>query len=121
MATIGYTWTVDSDTGGNPIHTVTWALAASGADDVGAPFKGAFLADKCVQLLGTLGTFLLQGCNEDTPVNWFTLNDAGGTPINETGGARGEQLLENPKWIRPNASGTASDVTVILVGRYPKV
>jgi len=119
VATIDYTWTVDSDTPGNPIHIVTWALAAGGADDVGQAFEGAFLSDKCVQLLGTLGTFLLQGSNDGT--NWATLNDASGTAITETGGARIEQILENPRYIRPNASGTADGVTVILVGRLAKV
>ncbi len=121
MATIPWTWTTNSNTPGNPIHTVAWVLASGGADDVGQAFYSAWLNDKCVQLIGTLGTFLLQGTNEETPVNWSTLNDANGNPINETGGARIEQILENPKWIRPNVSGTGTDVTVLLVGRLPKV
>lgn len=120
MATISYVWTVDSDTPGNPVHKVQWNLSAAGADDVGQAFEGAWLNDKNVQLIGTLGTFLLQGSN-DGGTTWATLHNPAGTAINETGGARVEQVLENTLLIRPNASGAATDVTVILVGRYPKV
>lgn len=119
MATINYTWTVDSDTPGNPIHIITWAIAAGAADDVGQPFEGAYLADKTVQLLGTLGTFALQGSNDGT--NWHTLDDTAGQALTETGGARTKAIAQNPRYIRPNASGAADGVTVILVGRQAKV
>lgn len=122
MATINYVWSVER-TAGNPVHTVVWSGLDGASSDVGAPFKGAYLADKSVQIMGTLGTFVLEGSNASNPGagDWHTLNDANGSPINETGGARVEQLLENTLWVRPRVSGAASNVTVRLVGRLAKV
>lgn len=98
-----------------PMYIYTWTGLNGATSDVGDAKELGWLSDKCVQILGTIGTFDLQGSNDGT--NWHTLNDAGGTPIDETGGVRTEQILENTRYVRPSVSGAASGVTVIIVGK----
>jgi hypothetical protein len=115
MATVPYTESVKNSVLGTVI-TITWTPVSSG--DQGEPYFLGAIPDASVVLLGTLGTMLLQGSNElPLPLNWFTLTNEAHTAITEAGGARIEQILQSPAWIRPNASGVASGATILLTIR----
>lgn len=120
MATVDYTWTEDFGVVGF-VDVIRWSNINAG--DTCTPFPGgASLQDKTVQLLGTLGTFQLQGTNANLAENlWNVLVNEQHTPINETGGARFETVLHDPRFIRPLVTGAGAGVTVILVARRPKL
>lgn len=116
MATIPYTENARATALGT-IITITWSPLAGASSDVGEPYALGGVPDVAVQLLGTLGTFVLEGCNEMTPVNYHGLTNEAHTAIDATGGARIEQILQSPVWIRPRVAGAASGVSVILTFR----
>jgi hypothetical protein len=103
------------------VQYVTWAGLTT--DDTGQPWERADHSDKCVQILGNFGgtaSVTLQGSNDprviSDPANavWFALTDPSSTAITKTAAA-GEQILENPRWIRPNVTlGTTPSITVII-------
>ncbi len=95
----------------------TWSNIDS-TDDQGDDFDSAAHSDKCVQLTGTFTatTMLIEGSNDGT--NYATLTDPQGNPLSFTA-AGIEQILENPRYVRPraSASGGSTDVTVTIVAR----
>lgn len=108
-----------------PALAVTWAELANG--DTGSSWESWKLADKTMQVFGTFGTggsVTMQGSNDPRVITdpsnavWFTLTDPQANAITKTS-ADGEQIQENPRYIRPNVTagdGTTS-LTVILASK----
>jgi len=98
---------------------VTWSSIASG--DTCSPATMYAYPDKTATLTGTFttGTVTLQGSNDAT--NYFSLVDAQGNAIAGTTGGKMEAILENPIYIKPTVttSATGMAVTAIIVGRSP--
>lgn len=118
MATVPYTEAVKQSVLGT-ILAITWSGLNTG--DVGEAYPLGAVPDVAVQMNGSLGTFAFQGSCEVTPVNWVTLTNEAHTPITETGGARIEQVLQSPVWVRPNVSGAGAGVTVTLcIRKHPR-
>jgi hypothetical protein len=109
-----------SENKGN-VQIVTWTGLTT--DDTGQPWYRADYSDKCVQVFGDFGTnatVTLQGSNDprviSDPANavWFSLTDPQANAIAKAAAA-GEQILENPVYIRPVVtSGTSPNLTVII-------
>lgn len=109
-----------SQNAGN-VQTVSWAAMTT--NDTGQPWLRSDYSDKCVQIFGNFGgtaSVSMEGSNDprviSDPTNavWFVLTDPSSTAITKTAAA-GEQILENPKWIRPNVTlGTTPAITVII-------
>lgn len=93
----------------------TWVLTQ--ADAVGSPVTAHEYADRTMQMTGTFGTatFVLEGANVAT---YTTLTDPQGNGISKTAAAI-EQVLEVPRYTRPNSSGATGgeSVTVTLFCR----
>lgn len=104
---------------------VFWeALTSTNTQGVGA--KISHYGDKNVQLTGTFTTttIVIEGSNDSTngvDGTWYQLVDPQGNALSFTA-AGGEQLLENPLWIRPraSASGGATDVDVTVIASTPR-
>lgn len=90
-------------------HRVRWsALTGSGdtclgASEVNLPYKtvnvtGAFGSAGVVTIQGSMAT------DRATATDWATLNDINGSALTFTAD-RAETIAENPRWIRPLASG----------------
>ncbi len=102
-------------------QTVTWSGLTT--NDTGQPWPRADYSDKTVQIFGNFGgtgSVSLEGSNDPRVISdpsnavWFTLTDPSSTAITKTAAA-GEQILENPKWIRPSVTlGTTPAITVII-------
>lgn len=93
-------------------------ITSANTQGVGVLFS--HFSDKVVQLTGTFTatTMLIEGSNDSTDGvdgTWETLVDPQGNALSFTA-AGIEQILENPKWIRPraSASGGSTDVDVYL-------
>jgi len=109
------------------VQIVTWGPMANG--DTGQPYEnGARLSDKCVQIFGTAGTggvITMQGSNDPRVITapssaiWFTLTDPSANTI--VGAALGEQIIENPRYIRPNvtAGDGSTSLTAIICAKGP--
>jgi hypothetical protein len=98
---------------------VTWTGLLT--TDDGAWFDCRDFADRTVQVFGTFGAgggLTMQGSNEPTPTNPFTLTDQGGTNVALTA-AGGRLLAEAPRWVRPLVTGGdgTTSLTVELVAR----
>jgi hypothetical protein len=94
---------------------IGWTPLANG--DVGQEWDTQDFPDVSVQVFGTFGAggnLRIEGSNETTPTNWATLNDPQGNALDITG-AKIEQVLELPRWIRPSV--TAGDGTTALTVR----
>jgi hypothetical protein len=102
-------------------QTLTWAGMTT--DDTGQPWERADYQDKTVQIFGNFGgtaSVSIYGSNDPRvitdPANavWFVLTDPSSTAITKTAAA-GEQILENPRWIRPVTTlGSTPSITVII-------
>lgn len=94
----------------------TWALTT--ADPTGVAFEYIQHTDVCFQAVATWGgaTLTIQGSNDGT--NWFSVRDPGGTAITFTADG-GKQVLERPRFIRPNltAVGVGAIVAVTAMAR----
>lgn len=99
---------------------VTWVL---GGADTGQPLQRAnMLADKTVHIFGTFdsATITLQGSNDPRVISdpgnaaWFTMVDPQGNGITATS-AKGEALLENPRYIRAISAGGGASASVSIV------
>lgn len=92
-------------------------------DDTGQPWELSSYSDKTVQIFGNFGgtaSVSIYGSNDprvvSDPANavWFVLTDPSSTAITKTSAA-GEQIIENPRWIRPVVTlGTTPSITVII-------
>jgi hypothetical protein len=125
MATIAATIVGGKPLGNPPRGTlyIEWGPIASG--DVGAAVEVPNHPDKTVQISGTFGdgTMSIQGTNETNPdgtpvlASFLPLVDPQGGVITATS-AKIEQILENPRWIRPSMSGaTGSAMKVTIMAR----
>lgn len=106
----------------------TWTAVPNA--DYGIPVKISGAPDKCVQIFGTFGasgSITLEGSNDPRVESdiansvWFPLTDPQGGALTKTSAA-GEQLLENPVYIRPRVTagdGTTA-LTVILCAKYQR-
>lgn len=111
---------LSSENKGN-VQIVTWEGLTT--NDTGQPWERADHQDKCVQIIGNFGsnaTCTLQGSNLPNPgsaydsTDWFSLTDPQANAIAKTAAA-GEEILENPRWIRPVVtSGTSPDLDIII-------
>ena len=78
--------------------------------EVNAPAEMPEFSDRAVQFGKTgdaygAGTIVLEGSNDG--VTWFTLKSPLGTVLSFTANAM-HQVLENPRFVRPNLSGGAA-------------
>lgn len=97
----------------------TWSGLVS--VDTGTSLDASLYIDKCVQVGGVFSSgpaqLTIQGSNDGS--SWFTLNDPQGNGLVFTTSGM-EQILENPKFIRPvtasGATGTSLDVIIISRG-----
>lgn len=105
----------------NNTQVVTWSGLTT--NSLGDPWLRNDYADKCVQIFGDFGSgasVTIEGSNDPRVISdpsnavWFTLTDPQANALTKTSAA-GEQILENPRWIRPNVTlGTSPDITVII-------
>lgn len=94
-------------------------LTTTNAD--GQAFDTLDFSDFSIQVIGTFGvggSVKMQGSNEAAPTNWADLNDPQANPLAFTA-AKIEQVLENPRWIRPlvTAGDGTTSLTVLLWAR----
>jgi len=98
--------------GDNSYALLTWALVTATPD--GSPFEMLEKSECCMQATGTFGgaTITWQGSNDNT--NWFTCsNAAGGTAVSLTA-AGGAQIIERPRYMRPNLTVVGSGATITV-------
>lgn len=103
-----------------------WAGMAGG--DTGEPVQLGSFGDKSVHVSGTIGTsaVTLQGTNEvdgaGVPINWVGLRTPDSVAISFAALPGLVQVLENPRFIRPDVStGTGTGITVTVYGRKQKM
>ncbi len=88
--------------------------------DTGEPFKFSNLADKTVQVFGTIGAAItIEGSNDPRVISdpgsavWETLTDFLGNNISYV--ANGMTVIaQAPIWIRPNCAAGSTNATVII-------
>ena len=84
----------------------------------GTQLEAPNLPDKTVTVYGSYvsggGTILIQGSEVGGTGAWFTLADPQGTALSIATG-KTEQILENPRYIRPRMSAQASTTSVNVV------
>jgi hypothetical protein len=122
MATVPLT-NLPLNGGKQECRILTWEALTTANND-GEAFPAAAYPDKSVQVQGTFGaaaTIAIQGCNEEVPVNWYTLTDPQGNSLTFTA-AKIEAILENTRWIRPalvsgGDGSTDIDIIMMIVGR----
>ena len=117
MATVNHIH-VPTYVGASSYRTTWSSLTTSNTD--GQPLSIPAMSDRSVQITGTPSgcTVIMQGSNEETPVTWATLHDAGGNVITSTV-AGVFFIAENTNHIRPLISGGdgSTDINVIVLGR----
>ncbi len=108
------------------VQVIQWTGLTQASLDTGAAVQLPALADRSVQLLGTLGTggsVRLEGSNkaapdESTATDWAVLTDPQGNDLNLSA-LKIEAVTEPVLWIRPRVTagdGTTS-LTVLLLLR----
>lgn len=110
---------------------VLWETLTS-TNTTGRPVSLAKYNDKHISIYGTFDTttIVLQGTDDPrgdpdhadhSNAVWFTLPDPQGNAISLTANGA-DQILSNPKWIRPNATiagaSTDLDVAITAIRRY---
>lgn len=108
---------VTKDNGATKI--ITWASFTAAAD-VGVPVELTPWGDRCVQMVGTLGSgpqMMLEGSNDGT--DYLQLKDVHGTALSAVSTKVPLQLAEVPLYFRPRlvASAGGASIDVILVLR----
>lgn len=101
----------------NGVLFATWLNVLD--DDTGEPLEAAYLADKSVQVEGTLGvggSLSIEGSNDGT--NYSVLTDPAGNALTTTAVNYLVQILENPRYIRPHITigDGNTDLNVYLIG-----
>ena len=104
-------------------YAITWAFPASSASgDVGEAFDGFHLADKTVAVYGLATTntsvVVIEGSNSgQTTGPWFTLTDPQDNLLSFPGADRNrvEQILEDPKFIRPRMDTATTSVAAFTI------
>jgi hypothetical protein len=115
MATVSATFSSDGQSEGNSV-VATWVLA--GTND-GAPLNAPNLSDKTVQVGVTgdtfgAGTVVIEGSHNG--VDWVTLLDPNNTALSFTANDL-KQVPASVVYIRPRATVSVTQVTVILLAR----
>lgn len=95
---------------------IKWTGLLNGDTGQPYPYAGKYPI-KSVQVYGTFGAgphCYIEGCNQDTPVDYHTLNDMGGAALDiVAAGFKG--IRENSHWVRPRTTGDgATNLTVML-------
>lgn len=118
MATIAYSQPALGQGAGMITHV--WAGITGG--DVGQPMKWSNLADKTVQVWGTIGAAItIEGSNDPqvavdpASANWFTLTIIGSGDSASFASAGAAVLAEAPLWIRPKAAAGTTNATVSIL------
>jgi hypothetical protein len=88
----------------------TWVLTNTNSD--GAPITAHEYGDRTVQFTGTFdsATVVIEGANVGT---YTTLTDPQGNALSKTAAAI-EQIMEIPRFVRPNSSGGAGSQSVTV-------
>lgn len=98
---------------------IQWSGLTGG--DTGQPMAYSNLADKTVQILGTIGgNITIEGSNDTNVILnpgsavWQTLTDNLGNPLSFS--SAGIKLIaESPRYLRPNcAAGTTNAIVIII-------
>lgn len=111
-------------TGG--VIVIQWTGLTQATLDVGDAIQMPSLADRNVQLLGTLGvggSVRIEGSNKEFPdettaTDWATLTDPQGNAM-DLAALKAENIMENLLWIRPRVTGGdgTTSLTVLLLLR----
>ncbi len=90
----------------------TWALVTATPD--GSPLEFLQMAECCIQATGTFGgaTVTWQGSNDGT--NWFTCTNVAGSTAASLTAAGGMQIIERPRYYRPNLTVVGAGATITL-------
>lgn len=107
-------------------YVITWSFPTTlVSGDVGAPLDAFHLADKTVQCFGLASNanIVIEGSNHLSTTAagsiatgpWFTLTDPQDASLTFTATARLEQILENPRFIRPRLAAAATPIVPISV------
>lgn len=104
-----------------PGRTFLHTIALTTADPTGDAISVPGAADRSVQFVAnTAGsaTVILEGSNEEIPINWLILTDGQGNNISFTGSG-GEMVAENMLHYRVRlfVVGSGADWTVLLFSR----
>lgn len=112
---------------GDACHVITWALLTT-TNNYGSAVEMPGSADRCIQLLGTLGTggaITLYGSNKASPdaatdTDWAVLTDPQGNNI-VLSTLKVEAVTELTRWVRPKitAGDGATSLTAVLLLRRP--
>lgn len=91
---------------------LTYTLVTATPD--GSPFEMLDKSDICIQATGTFGgaTVTMQGSNDGT--NWFTCNNVAGSTAASLTAAGGMQIIERPRYMRPNLTVVGAGATIAL-------
>lgn len=117
MAVIDYT--TDTPAQQQGMFVANWSGLTGG--DTGQPMAASNLADKTVQVFGTIGAAItIEGSNDprvlSDPDNaeWEVLIDNFGSSISFT--VKGLALIAAaPRYVRPNCAAGTTDATVIII------
>jgi hypothetical protein len=102
----------------------TWSAMTKATDDIGTAVEVPALADRSVQVLGTLGTggsVRIEGSNQATPsadaTDWHVLTDPQGNNL-DVAALKTEAITEPVLWIRPRITAgdanTSLNVTILF-------
>jgi hypothetical protein len=113
-------YTIQGTTGTQAgLSIVNWSGLTGG--DTGQPMTYSSLADKTVQVFGTIGAAItIEGSNDPNVLLspgsavWATLTDNFGNPLSFT--TAGLNLItEAPQFVRPKCAAGSTNATVIIV------
>lgn len=128
MATRAATLVNPTNTGpsGGNVAIYKWTGLKKSSDDVGAAVQMPALADRSVQVLGTLGTggsVRIEGSNRlapdaSTATDWAPLTDPQGNNL-DMAALKAEAITEPMLWIRPRitAGDAGTDLEVHILFR----
>lgn len=106
--------------GDEDVVKIVWGPATLVADAF-VPAEWVNHADRSVQVLGTFdsGTIVFEGTNDGT--NYYTLNDATGSPLSFTTAGL-KEVLELTALVRPRitVANASTSLTVSMVARRPQ-
>lgn len=111
MATITPTY-AQAGEGDNSYAILQYTLLTASPD--GAPFEMLEKSEVCMQATGTFGgaTITMQGSNDGT--NYFTLANVAGSTAASLTAAGGMQVIERPRFIRPNLTVVGAGATIVV-------
>jgi|ERR1700741_1410316 len=98
--------------GDNSYATLAYTLVTATPD--GVPFEMLNFSEICMQATGTFGgaTVTMQGSNDGT--NYFNLTNVAGSTAASLTAAGGMQVIERPRYIRPNLTVVGAGATIVV-------